>query len=101
MTTWIFSATAVVGLVLLAWATVWNPAGATCPPSPLPPVARRITGGPYRWLDHPMYVGEWLVVVGCAGLAAGIWNAIAVGVVAELLLREWAMRETQNRKVSQ
>jgi len=46
-------------------------------------------------MDHPMYVGEWLAVVGMAGMAAGVWNAMAVGLVAELLLREWAMREEE------
>jgi protein-S-isoprenylcysteine O-methyltransferase Ste14 len=44
-------------------------------------------------MKHPMYLGEWMAAVGMAGLAAGFWNAAAVGLVAELLLREWAIRE--------
>jgi protein-S-isoprenylcysteine O-methyltransferase Ste14 len=58
------------------------------------PIVTRTTRGPYRWLQHPMYWGNGLIIVGCAGLAAGVWNAITAGLLAELLMREWALRET-------
>ena len=103
--TWFFGVTAAAGWVLLTWACIVNPVGAQRGPEPLgwiyghrgtvPLFTRRTRLGPYRWMDHPMYVGEWLAVVGMAGMAAGVWNAMAVGLVAELLLREWAMREEE------
>jgi protein-S-isoprenylcysteine O-methyltransferase Ste14 len=90
---WIFPALVVVGGLLTLWAMVTNPAGAIGGPDPLPIGVVPITTGPYRWLTHPMYIGEWLTIVGCAGLAAGIWNAIALGLVTDLLLRDWILRE--------
>jgi protein-S-isoprenylcysteine O-methyltransferase Ste14 len=62
------------------------------------PIVTRTTRGPYRWLAHPMYVGNGLIIIGCAGLAAGLWNAAACGCLAELLMREWALRETERTK---
>lgn len=90
----VWSTCLVVGLVLGCWALRSLPAG-TC----LQPVAiqQRSSRGPYRWLDHPMYVGNVLLVVGAAGLAAGGWNALACGTLAELLMRDWIFRETGGR----
>lgn len=89
----IFAATAVVGLALTAWACVHNPAGAAAVPGPLPPGVARITTGPYRWLRHPMYDGQLLLAIGLAGLAAGWWNAAAVGYAVGMVLTEWKLRE--------
>jgi len=90
---WFFGVTAMAGWALLTWACVVNPVGAQRGPEPLGRIYGRTWRGPYRWVAHPMYIGEWLAAVGMAGLAAGVWNAMAVGLVAELLLREWVMRE--------
>jgi len=99
MMTWAYGAIAAVGVLLTLWATAVNPIGAMSPPAPRPPHVALVTRGPYRWLRHPMYVGQWLMVVGCAGLAAGIWNAVAIGIVAELVFLDWCAREDPRRKV--
>lgn len=83
-----------VGFLLNAWAVWANPAGAQSGPSPMPHHLRT-QRGPYRYLRHPMYLGSWFLIVGAAGLAGGVWNVISVGILAELLLREWAWREGQ------
>lgn len=85
------SVAAVVGVLLMVWAAWHNPRGAGRPPELLHYFVR-VTSGPYRYLKHPMYVGAWLTVTGLA-LVDSVWTALAVGTVAELLLREWAMRE--------
>jgi protein-S-isoprenylcysteine O-methyltransferase Ste14 len=90
-----WSAALVVGLLLVLWAARSLPAGTSLWPVP---IVARTDAGPYRYLRHPMYVGNLLLIVGLAGLAAGIWNALAVGTVAELLMREWAARETAGLK---
>lgn len=82
----------VVGFVLGVWAIRSLPPGTDLAPVP---IQTRTTTGPYRWLAHPMYVGNGLFIVGAAGLAAGIWNSLAAACVAELVMREWAQRETR------
>ncbi len=42
-----------------------------------------VTGGPYRFLRHPMYTGELISVMGALATHWSVWNA---GVVALLLL---------------
>ena len=89
----LFALMTVVGWSLVIWAGTVNPRGARRMPEPLPVGVEEVQSGPYRWLTHPMYVGNWLAITGMAGLAAGFWNAFAVGTLAELLLRDWANRE--------
>ena len=90
MTTWFWAALVAVGTGQIWWAHVSLPPGT----SPLPvPVRTRTTAGPYRFLRHPMYVGNVLVVMGVGGLAAGYWNAAALGLLAILVMGEWAGRE--------
>ena len=75
------------GLALTIWAMRSLPKGTDM--MPVPPKVR-VKDGPYRWLKHPMYVGNTLFVAGLAGLAAGFWNALAIGSVCEMLMRYWA-----------
>lgn len=86
---------AMLGFLLHMWSILVNSEGATRLPDD--PPSKLITGGPYRWLSHPMYVGGLFMVTGLAGLAAGIWNAIAIGSVAELIFRDWIYREGKAR----
>jgi len=88
-----WAAMASTGGLLVVWAGYHNPIGIKEVAAPLPPGRPRITTGPYRWLRHPIYLGDWLLIVGLAGLAAGFWNAFAMSILAELLLRDWALRE--------
>lgn len=82
------------GIVLQFWSCIVNPIGAVS--SPDTPPSEIITTGPYRWLKHPMYWSNGLIVSGMAGLAAGFWNALAAAAIMELLMRDWAKRE-ENR----
>ncbi len=51
-----------------------------------------VTRGPYRYLRHPAYLGQWFVMVGCAGAADPPWLglALAVGLLPWLALRATA-----------
>lgn len=95
MMTVVWGSAFVTGLLLVQWAARSLPPATCLWPVP---IVHRTTAGPYRYLRHPMYVGNLLLIVGAAGLAAGIWNAVAVGTVAELVMREWAARETAGLK---
>lgn len=81
----------VLGLVLAAWAARINPQGARVGPYPLP--AERITRGPYRFVPHPMYVGQTIGVAFFMWYAAGFWAAMAISILAEILFREYIWRE--------
>lgn len=56
-------------------------------------IAVHTNKGPYRWMNHPMYLGTVMMLTGLGGLAAGFWNALAFFTLSELLTREWAWRE--------
>jgi len=60
--------------------------------APVPP-KERISTGAYRFLTHPMYVGNVLFVSGLGGMAAGLWNALAIGFSVEMLMRHWVSLE--------
>jgi len=80
----------VVGFALTVWAARVNPDGARAMPGT---ATRRVAAGPYRFMRHPMYVGTWLWIVGMAGCGGGFGSAFAVGILAELLFRDWIHRE--------
>lgn len=86
----VFAVMLTAGACLGVWATASLPSGVDMGPVR---VVVRTSRGPYRWLNHPMYVGNFLFVCGAAGLASGWWNVLAVGSVCELLFREWIWRE--------
>ena len=44
-----------------------------------------VTAGPYRWVRHPAYSGELLMLRGCA-LASGFWGGYAVLAAAVVLV---------------
>lgn len=92
ISTVIFSVAALGGFVLSCWAAYLNKNWGG-PDSHSP---QWITAGPYKYLKHPMYVGNWLAIAGCAGLAAGWWNVLAVGECTFLLLYEWILRENKH-----
>jgi protein-S-isoprenylcysteine O-methyltransferase Ste14 len=88
---WAYAVLASLGVGLSTWAYVSLPIGTSLFPRP---IVQRTTEGPYRWLAHPMYVGNVAIVAGMAGMAAGFWNALAIATLAEMVMREWAGRET-------
>ncbi len=81
-----------IGFVLSSWAYLSLPKGTNM--APIPPKVRIKTGA-YRFMKHPMYVGNVLFVSGMAGMAAGFWNAFAVGTVTEMLMRSWVILENE------
>lgn len=101
--TWVYALLCALGLALAAWAHLSLPLGTVMYPVPVRPFGRFATDtivttnitrhGPYRWLRHPMYVGNILLITGLGGLGGGFWNALAFMTLAELVMREWAWRE--------
>lgn len=85
-----WSTCVLLGIGLIWWAKRSLPVGTSLLPVP---VADRTWAGPYRFVRHPMYLGNLSLIVGLGGLAAGVWNAAALGVLAVLLMGEWAARE--------
>lgn len=50
--------------------------------------ARLVTGGPYRWLRHPVYTAAFLLIPGVAGLTANLFIlAAGLGALAVLVVR--------------
>lgn len=39
-----------------------------------------VTRGPYRFLRHPAYLGQWLVMSGCAAAADPAWLGVTLAV---------------------
>jgi protein-S-isoprenylcysteine O-methyltransferase Ste14 len=82
---------AFVGLALALWANKLNPEGGKVGPAPLP--ANAVKSGPYRIVSHPMYVGQACAVVFFMWYAAGFWAAFALGLITEVMFREYIWRE--------
>ncbi len=89
---WVWSFIATIGGVLTLWGYKSLPKGTNMMPIP---VKKRIRKGPYRWLAHPMYIGELIMLTGLGGMAAGFWNAFALFTIGELLISYWIGLEEQ------
>ncbi len=59
-----------------------------------------VTGGPYRWVRHPAYLGLVLITAGF-GLALGNWLSLAAGLLIPLpaLVRRIAVEEAELERV--
>lgn len=108
MLTVLWSAFVVLGLALAAWAQFSLPSDTAMYPQPMPDTKVTRLGivtfsptcrGPYRWMRHPMYIGNILLLTGLGGLAAGTWNALAFMTLAEMMMREWAWRERVSPRI--
>jgi len=80
-----------LGMALMIWSVRVNPKGGQRGPTPIPQEPIKV--GPYRYIKHPMYVSQWMMVTFFMWYAAGFWAAFAISTVAELLFREWIWRE--------
>lgn len=78
------------GLALMTWAKRSLPAGT--PMTATPPV-QRVQAGAYRWLRHPMYLGNTLFITGVAGMGGGALVALALFSLSVTVFGEWAARE--------
>jgi protein-S-isoprenylcysteine O-methyltransferase Ste14 len=77
---------AAIGSALLigVWAALWLGRGLT--PLPLPNgQVDLVTGGPYRWIRHPMYSAVMLGMGGVA-VASGSWWAVVAWLALTVLL---------------
>ncbi len=83
---WVWSSIATLGTSLTFWAYKSLPPKTNMMPIPIGTRTRR---GPYKWLAHPMYIGEIIMVTGLAGMAAGFWNALCAFTIIELLISHW------------
>ena len=88
-----YLAIAIAGYLLALWAKRSLPPATDMMPVPI--VTRSVTG-PYRWLEHPMYVGNTLFVAGCIA-AGGVFALLGAAELAGFLFRYWAYRETAPR----
>lgn len=57
--------------------------------------ATLVTGGPYRWVRHPLYVGVALMMVATTLLSASAWVAVAGSLTVALLLVRSRTEEAQ------
>ncbi|MHA2068979.1 MAG: methyltransferase [Candidatus Thorarchaeota archaeon] len=84
---WVWGGMSISGLFLVYWSVFSLPKGTDL--MPRPPLVK-VKNGPYRLLKHPMYIGNVVLVSGLGGLAAGIWNALALGIIAGMVMEFWA-----------
>jgi len=52
----------------------------------LPALRGIVAGGPYRWIRHPTYMGEFLLVAACVMAAPDGLRLLGLGVAASLLV---------------
>lgn len=89
---WMWWIMVAAGVIFASWAGMSLPPGTSLKPQP---PKQRTSRGPYRWMRHPMYLGNILVVAGLFGVAGGIWHAIAGWVLTDLVMRDWKLREEE------
>ena len=86
----VWGAIALAGFFLTVWAYAALPEGTDM--RPIPP-KKLVFIGPYKKMKHPMYTGNTMILTGLGGLAAGWWGALAIGSLADLMMRVWKMEE--------
>lgn len=84
---YLWSSLSITGAILALWAELSLPKGTNLMPVPPKTITKK---GPYRFVQHPMYIGNVAVLSGFAGLGGGIWNALAVGFLAKMVMQHWA-----------
>jgi protein-S-isoprenylcysteine O-methyltransferase Ste14 len=52
----------------------------------LPAVRRIVARGPYRWIRHPIYMGEFLLIAACVMAAPDELRLVGLGVAASLMV---------------
>lgn len=48
---------------------------------------KRVTNGPYRWLAHPMYVSNMVILVGVFVSSGSVWALVVAGIVGTYYFR--------------
>jgi protein-S-isoprenylcysteine O-methyltransferase Ste14 len=80
-----------LALAFTVWANRSNPEGGKIGPAPVP--LAPVKTGPYRFFRHPMYIGQSLAMVFFMWYGAGFWAAFSIGLLAEIIFREYIWRE--------
>lgn len=84
---------AVCGYALAYWAKRSLPPGTNMRPVP---IVQRTMAGPYRWLAHPMYLGNTFFIAGMIA-AGGPFAFLGAAELAGFIFRDWVYRETGPR----
>jgi protein-S-isoprenylcysteine O-methyltransferase Ste14 len=86
-----FAVVLVAGIAIGLWALCANrPGNINIRPEPKPG-GHLVTGGPYRWVRHPMYLAA-LVITAAFAMAGDAWQWLALAALAAVLFAK-ARRE--------
>jgi protein-S-isoprenylcysteine O-methyltransferase Ste14 len=94
---WSLSASALVGagIAMGAWALTANRLGNFSIRPEVKPGGRLVTGGPYAYVRHPMYLAVMLAMLGfCAGYGTP-WRWAALVALGTVLAIKMGLEETQ------
>ena len=82
---WLSIGVLLAGLVIWAWSVVLILTNV--------PKGRLITGGPYRWVRHPLYVAVALLVLPWLGFVLNTWLGVVLGAAVYVGARLFAPAE--------
>jgi protein-S-isoprenylcysteine O-methyltransferase Ste14 len=75
------AAAALGGLLLALWCVVTFVREGRGTPAVFDPPRRLVTGGPYRFVRNPMYIGAGLALGGAAVSLGSVWLAVYLGLL--------------------
>ncbi len=88
----------VMGQLLFTWSMVSNPFFSTAVRIQMDRGQTVATGGPYRFVRHPGYLGYIIMMVGTALLFGSLWALVPAGVVAVLMIVRTALEDNTLRE---
>jgi len=83
----------VAGTALITWGMVSNPYAETSVRIQTDRGHRVVTGGPYRLVRHPMYVGMLAMYTGIEFILGSWWGFVVLGAIVGLLIWRTAMED--------
>jgi protein-S-isoprenylcysteine O-methyltransferase Ste14 len=88
----------VLGQLLFTWSMASNPFFSTAVRLQMDRGQAVATGGPYRYVRHPGYVGYIVMTVGSALIFGSLWALIPAGVTAVLMIVRTALEDKTLRE---